>query len=234
VTTNTTKLNGSDDELRVAFGGLTSKRDVAGLLEVDYPVLAYHLYKSPRDSRYKTFNIPKKSGGLREITAPVTPLKIIQRKLNQVLQAVYRPRYSVHGFTRRKNVRTNAQQHSGQKYVFNIDLSDFFPSINFGRVRGLFMSGPFDHNAEVATILAQICCFDGRLPQGAPTSPVISNMICSKMDGELQQLAKTHRCYFTRYVDDMTFSTSLPYFPKQIGERVSQGGESSAIIGKEL
>jgi len=188
--TKSSRLTSTDEELRAGFFGLSSRPDISSLLDVDYPRLMYHLYVLPRDSRYKEFTIPKKSGGVRSITAPVTPLKIIQRKLNQVLQAVYRPRFSVHGFARKKSVSTNALEHSRQRYVFNIDLKDFFPSINFGRVRGLFMSEPFNLCPEVATTLAQICCYDGKLPQGAPTSPVISNMICSRMYGALQQLAK--------------------------------------------
>ena len=227
-------LTAADQDLRAQFAGMRTRRDLADLLEVDYRRLVYHLYASRRDSQYESFSIPKKSGGVRTISAPVTSLKIIQRKLNQVFQAVYRPRHSVHGFTRKRNVLSNALQHSRQRYVFNLDLKDFFPSINFGRVRGLFMSQPYNVPEEVATALAQICCFDGRLPQGGPTSPVVSNMICSRMDGALQRLAKKHHCYYTRYVDDITFSTSLPYFPKQLCQRLSLDDQASAVVGKEL
>lgn len=233
-TMNSLRLTATDPDLRAGFFALKTRRDVADLLEVDYPRLVYHLYVFPKDQRYTNFTIPKKSGGVRTITAPVSSLKIVQRKLNQVLQAVYRPRHSVHGFTRDRSVLSNARQHCRQRYVFNLDLKDFFPSINFGRVRGLFMAKPYNLPAEAATALAQICCFENQLPQGAPTSPVLSNMVCSKMDGALQRLAKRYRCYYTRYVDDITFSTSLPYFPNQLGERLARDAQGSAKIGNDL
>lgn len=96
------------------------------------------------------------------------------------------------------------------------------------------MAKPHNLPAEVATALAQICCFSGKLPQGAPTSPIISNMICSKLDGELQRLAKQNRCYYTRYSDDMTFSTSLRYFPKPLADTASRGDKSQIVVGKDL
>lgn len=119
-------LTATDDELLAQFAGLLSRRSLATMLEVDYSSLMYHLYISKPDSQYVTFTIPKQSGGVREITAPNTPLKILQQKLNQVLQAVYRPRHSVHGFVQDRSIRSNALQHSRQRYVFNIDLKDFF------------------------------------------------------------------------------------------------------------
>ena len=207
---------------------------MAGLLDVEYRILAYHLYVTPSESRYKTFTLRKRSGGVRNISAPANAIKILQSKLNQVLQAVYQPRFSVYGFTRQRNIRGNALVHARQRYVFNIDLEDFFPSINFGRVRGLFLSKPYELPAEVATVLAQICCFNDQLPQGAPTSPVLSNMICSRMDGELQRLAKKHRCYYTRYVDDISFSTSLPKFPENLGIRAASDSGANVTVGLEL
>ena len=83
-------------------------------------------------------------------------------------------------------------------------------------------------------MLAQICCFNDQLPQGAPTSPVVSNMICSRLDGELQRLAKKHRCYYTRYVDDISFSTSLPSFPENLAVRVSSDSGANVTVGLEL
>ena len=101
-------------------------------------------------------------------------------------------------------------------FVF-IDLENFFPSINFGRVRGLFMSEPFNVPQAGATILAQLCCHRGVLPQGAPTSPVISNIICSRLDRQLMKLAQSHNCFCTRYADDITFSKTRTAFPAEIG-----------------
>lgn len=224
-------LSADGDELCRKFFALQTPQDIAGLLEVDHSRLIYHLYIVPDSSRYITFEIPKKSGGVRRISAPATALKIIQRKLNQVLQQVYKPKASVHSFVHGKSIVTNAQMHRRKRYVFNIDLKDFFPSINFGRVRGMFMAVPYELDPAVATILAQICCFNNQLPQGAPTSPIISNMICVKMDSQLLRLAQRHRCIYTRYADDITFSTSMPTFPFALAKAASSG---QVEVGAEL
>lgn len=185
------QLNQSGDELRKKFLGLQARQDVADLLEVDVKRLNYHLYIASPHQRYKSFDISKRSGAKRRIDAPISALKIIQRKLNQVLQYVYQTKQAVHGFINNKSIITNARTHLRKRFVLNVDLKDFFPSINFGRVRGLFMAHPYNLNAEVATILAQICCHNNQLPQGAPTSPTISNMICAKLDDQLQPVNKT-------------------------------------------
>ena len=228
-------LSASSDKLVKRFFALRTRKDVAELLEIDDSRLVYHLYIVPPSKRYATFDIPKKSGGVRGISAPATALKIIQRKLNQVLQHVYESKAPVHGFVYGKNIVTNAEMHRRKRYVFNVDLKDFFPSINFGRVRGMFMAIPYNLNPDVATVLAQTCCFDNQLPQGAPTSPVVSNMICAKMDSQLRRLAQRHRCIYTRYADDITFSTSMPSFPNVLAGinsagRVEVGGGLRRII----
>ena len=229
------QLSASGEELRRQFFALRIRQDVAELLDVDESLLIYHLYIVPRSRRYTIFRIPKESGGFREITAPATSLKILQQKLNQVLQHVYEPKPSAHGFVPGRSIVTNATMHCGKEWVFNVDLKDFFPSINFGRVRGMLMAIPYELDEAAATVLAQICCFNNALPQGAPTSPIISNMICAKMDSQLQRLAKKHRCFYTRYADDMTFSTNLPIFPYALASvdstgRVDVGGELQQII----
>jgi len=225
-------LTASNDQLKRRFFALRTPEDVADLLEIDYSQLKYHLYIIKRfKTTYTTFPISKKSGSYREISAPATALKIIQRKLNQVLQQVYQPKPSVHGFTLERSIVTNAEEHTKRRYILNIDLKDFFPSINFGRVRGLFMAVPYNLNASVATVLAQICCFRNELPQGAPTSPVVSNMICAKMDSQLQKSAKQHRCFYTRYADDITFSTHLRTFPAALAKFNSAG---EVGVGNEL
>ena len=201
-----------------AFLSLTSPRDVAKLLDYRYPALIYQLYKVPDDEKYETFEIPKKAGGTRTITAPSRILKLIQRRLAEVLQNTYKPKPVVYGFVTGKNIVDNARRHKKKNWVLNIDLENFFPSINFGRVRGMFMGKPYNLPDSVATILAQICCFKNGLPQGAPTSPVVSNMICAKMDSELQDLAWNCRCFYTRYADDITFSTTLSELPIQIAK----------------
>lgn len=226
------ELSASKDELRTAFFQLETRQNIAELLEVTEKQLNFYLYILPEHKRYKRFEISKKRGGSREIFAPATALKIVQRKLNQVLQSVYDAKPSAHGFVLEKSILSNAEPHARKRYVLNLDLKDFFPSINFGRVRGLFMAYPYFRNHEVATTLAQICCFNNYLPQGAPTSPTVSNMICAKLDSELQRLAKEHRSTYTRYADDISFSTSRPKFPSALAYLSDETGKIE--IGDEL
>lgn len=209
-----------DDEILLEkFLALESRRDISRLLEIDNRKFSFLLYAEKRiRPQYSEFKIKKKSGGERRILAPISTLKILQRKLNYILQLIYRPNISAHGFIVDRSILTNAEIHVGKKVVFNVDLENFFPSINFGRVRGLFLSKPFNFNSEVATTLAQLCCYDGALPQGAPTSPTISNMICARLDKELRGLAIRRRCFYTRYADDITFSTNATSFHSDIEE----------------
>ncbi len=222
----------SSGEIRQAFLDLHTPRDLATMLGVSYSQLVWHIYRSDPTTRYQTFFVRKRSGGVRRISAPASALKLIQRSLNGVLQHVYRPRPSVHGFVQNRNILTNARQHVGRRHVLNIDLADFFESINFGRVRGMFMAKPYGLDPSVATVLAQICCHDNHLPQGAPTSPIVANMICMKMDGELQRMAKEHRVWYSRYADDLTFSTSVDPFPSALAIRPSDAGD--ATVGRLL
>jgi len=186
---------GSLDEF-VAHVGLTHYRDLARLI-----------YPSPK---YRTFLLPKKLGGSRTIQAPKKRLKELQKRVLQFLQEKSpNPKPSVHGFTKNRSVLTNAKEHLNKTFVFNVDLKDFFPSINFGRVKGLLQTRPFEYPPQVASVVAHICCKDGALPQGAPTSPLISNLICRRLDNELQALAKECRARYTRYCDDLTFSFTV-------------------------
>ena len=203
------------------FRALKHPEDIANLLEVAYRNLNHWIYRTPELNRYATFDIPKKNGMMRRIDAPTVNVKILQQKLNQVLQSIYSAKPSVHGFVTGKSVKSNALQHLGKRWVFNVDLEDFFPSINFGRVRGMFMGKPYRLPQKVATVLAHLCCFQGHIPQGAPTSPAISNMICAQMDSQLQQLARMNRSTYTRYADDMTFSTTSSRFPSAIAVSTS-------------
>jgi RNA-directed DNA polymerase len=198
-------------------------------------LLNYLLYVLPPKEKYRTFNISKKILGIRKITAPSYRINGIQRKLKLVLDIVYKPKPATHGFVLERSIITNARLHKKRRYVLNIDLENFFPTIHFGRVRGLFMGNPYKLNNEVATILAQLCCHEGVLPQGAPTSPIISNMICARLDAKLQQLAKKHQCTYSRYADDITFSTNRSKFPSAFAHlsdigQVDIGNELSSMI----
>jgi len=214
-----------------AFLSIQTRRDVARILGISEKQLVYCLYTRPRASFYNLFEIRKKNGGSRQITAPIGAIKYMQFRLSKLLAQVYKPKAAAHGFIKNKSILTNAAIHLRQKCLLNIDLKDFFPTINFGRVRGLFKSQPFNFSSEVATILAQICCYNGALPQGAPTSPVISNMICNRLDKQLHKLARTSQCRYTRYADDITFSTFKSRLPAKIAYL---SDTHQVIIGKDL
>lgn len=204
--------------------------------------LSFILYKKDSASKYTQFDIPKRYGGTRRIYAPLPELKLIQRRLSEILQDCVEEinkanglddRIS-HGFTRKRSIITNAKEHRHRKYVFNVDLRDFFGSINFGRVRGFFIKNKnFSLHADVATVLAQIACHENSLPQGSPCSPVISNLIGHVLDIHLVRLASHNGCTYSRYADDLTFSSSKPEFPASIAERIA-GDEHNWSPGKEL
>jgi hypothetical protein len=133
-----------------------------------------------RGRMYQQFCIAKGEGKARLITAPDRRLKILQRKLAPLLGQLYRLRPPVHGFVTARSVKTNAEAHGARRYVVNLDLQDFFPTITERRVRGVLVAIGID--AAVAAIVARLCCVEDHLPQGAPTSPILSNMICFRLD----------------------------------------------------
>lgn len=220
------------------FSKISTLDDLANRLAgISYSLLAKLIYPTPK---YKSFHLAKKSGGVRIINAPRKKIKIIQWKTLELLQEHYQSVKSpVHGFVKNKSIVTNAQQHLEKSFIFNIDLEDFFPSIHFGRIQGIFLKKPFEFSYEIASVLAHICSKDKILPQGAPTSPIISNLICRRLDSDLQELARKYRATYTRYCDDITFSFSvsrLSDLPKQIidlsASQTNPGKELLAIIDK--
>ena len=212
-----------------------SLRALARLLDYRPKTVAYILYKKPAASRYTTFQIPKRNGGCRTIKAPVRTLKVLQRNLSDLLQDCVdeintdkkRKDRAAHGFKRERSIITNARQHRHRRWVFKLDLEDFFPSINFGRVRGFFIKNrDFELHPAVATVIAQIACHEHSLPQGSPCSPVISNLIGHLLDMHLVKLASEAGCTYSRYADDLTFSTNKKEFPVDIA--VPSGTEGAA------
>ena len=223
-----------NNQLKTDFFNLQTRENVAMILGVSDRGLRHLLYATPRDSLYYNFEIQKKNGGTRKITSPVNKLKTLQKRLLRVLSAVYIPKNSAHGFVKTRGICTNSRQHLKRRNVLNIDLEDFFPTINFGRVRGMFMAAPYNRSAEVATVLAQICCYNNELPQGAPTSPIISNMICVRLDSHLTKLSAQHHCRYTRYADDITISSRTNVFPKELAEPVTVDGQTKYKAGKSV
>jgi nitrate reductase NapE component len=178
--------------------------------------------KVAKVDHYARFTIPKKSGGVREISAPMPRLKRAQYWiLGNILEPIA-VHDAAHGFRARRSIMTNAAPHAGRRVVINIDLKDFFPSITYGRVKGFFVG--LGYPERVAAPLALICtdaerdriAVDGhtwnvargqrRLPQGAPTSPAIANLIANRLDGRMLGAARKLGLTYTRYADDMTFS----------------------------
>jgi RNA-directed DNA polymerase len=199
-----------------------SLTDFARYLRYPPSFLAFVLYKGPPSGRYTSFTVPKRSGGTRAIHAPDDHLKELQRRLANQLELCkaeivnkrgFADKFA-HGFEPGLSIITNAWPHKRRRFVLNLDLEDFFPSINFGRVRGFFLKNrDFGLQPKVATIIAQIACFQNALPQGAPSSPVISNLIAHVLDVRLGKLAAIVKCTYSRYADDLTFSTNQRDFP---------------------
>ena len=211
----------NDLEISKAFYNLKTGVDVANILEIDFKSL-----------RYFEFEILKKKGGTRKINAPVRELKYLQRKLAYILNKIYVPKICTNGFIEERNIKTNAVKHIKQKNLLNIDLKDFFSQIHFGRIKGMLMSKPYEIGEEAAQYIAQLVCNNSILPQGAPSSPIITNMICSPLDTQLIRLSKKYKCIYSRYADDITFSTYNANFDKAIV--INDPKNQNVILGKEL
>lgn len=209
------------------------KKDEMETMGVDaskfHPFTMKHLnyYCNPNHAfhRYRQFAIKKKSGGNRTITAPRNrSFMMLLQAVNEIFKAIYTPSDYAMGFTEGRSVVSNASVHKGQNYVFNIDLKDFFPSIEQPRVWKRLQLKPFNFPQSIANILAGICAmrlqkedrqYTYVLPQGAPTSPIITNMICDNLDRKLAGLARRFGLRYTRYADDITFSSMhYVYAPK--------------------
>ena len=208
-----------------ALGGqglpvLASVADVCTLLGVDAKGLARLMRPGTETgSAYVEFEIPKAKGGTRRIAAPRGPLRRAQRTiLDQILAKVPQHEAS-HGFVAGRSTVTNARPHCGAALVIKTDLKDFFPTVHYRRVVGLFTM--LGYGEPVAAALAGITTYrpklaDGRvvwpgvLPQGAPTSPALANLACRRLDVRLSRLAAKYGAAYTRYADDLTFSFPTP------------------------
>lgn len=219
------------DQIRKEFAKLQNKVDLVKLLSdaknmlygeeckpVQLKSLTYYTNPTLCKKRYHTFTIKKKSGADRTINAPVKGLKSILRSLNFVLQCVYEPHEAATGFVLGKSIVDNAKKHVGHHFVLNMDLKDFFHTFDRNRVKMGFMYEPFNLNGKkepLAFLLASLCThpfeIDGEvktvLPQGSPTSPTLTNILCRKLDRRLTGLAYRFGATYTRYADDITFSS---------------------------
>lgn len=222
------------------FSDIKTRNDFADFLRIPRNKLTHILYVKKPDTYYETFEIPKKNGETRTICAPSGDLKSLQTKLANALwehqknlrsSTETKPNIS-HAFEKGKSIITNAKIHRNKRFVLNMDLENFFDSFHFGRVQGYFeKSRGFLLPREVSIIIAQIACYNGHLPQGAPSSPIITNLICQILDMRLLKIAKKYKLDFTRYADDLTFSTNngsfldnQESFIKEVTDVISKAG----------
>lgn len=194
--------------------------------------LNYFINPKRGTASYKTFTIPKKSGGVRTISAPTKMLKSMLTYTNRILQAFYKAPDCVTGFVPAKSIVDNAERHIRMTYVFNTDLKDFFPSIPQARVWGALKCQPFNFKEEIASAIAGLCCIEVAytghegeicddfpetkykyvLPQGSPCSPTLTNIVCHNLDWKLSGLARRFHLKYSRYADDITFSSNKNVF----------------------
>lgn len=208
---------------------LTSLDDLCSLLNVKKGQLLYICYQRSDKAKYSSFDMKKKRGGVRKIEVPKKGLGLIQKRLSELLSECVSFKPCVKGFVEGESICSNASLHRKSKWVLNVDIQDFFGSINFGRVRATFLAKPFEMSNEVASVLAQICTFENHLPQGAPTSPVVANIIASMLDNKILRLAQKYHLRYSRYADDITLSS-----PRRFPAEVSITTEGRTVLGEEL
>lgn len=286
------------DHIKTGFSKMKSKKDLLTILNYAKPLvygdnvkpftlkqLTY--YSNPKRSKkaYVTFEVKKKSGANRTINAPVKGLKALQKSLCLILQCVFEPHKAATGFVMNKSIVDNAKIHVNSNYVFNVDLKDYFSSIDQARVWSCLKLKPFnlidtelpleksdlittnqgfiwspnnnnkvyfsfkngfismvenkkklirflDLRSNLANLLAALTCTEMEverknssgqweivnrnvLPQGAPTSPVLSNVVCQRLDHLLTGVANRFGLRYTRYADDITFSSMHNVYQKK-------------------
>ena len=206
---------------------IKTDRELAELLGIEYDkfrFLAYHRDVVSSDN-YHHYTIPKKKGGERNIAAPKSILKAAQRAVLDKILSTLKTSDNAHGFLKGRSVVSGADAHNKEPaLVINMDLEDFFPTITFERVLGMFRA--FGYSGYIASLLAMVCTYCERmeievkgktkyvavsariLPQGSPASPMITNILCRKLDKRLNGLAQRFGFIYTRYADDMSFSTN--------------------------
>ena len=201
------------EQRKKTFTGLRDLTDFASLLKIE----PHKLLLKSIEPKYEIFQIPKKDGSLRLIEEPETTLKKLQKQLSKYLHAVYwfHRTDAAYGFvacpkrsTDLRGIFSNAERHLNCSYLLNIDLKDFFHQFTFQKIWNCFQSQPFDFEGDLLECLCRLCCHNGRLPMGAPSSPVLSNLCSRYLDKDLQYFAKSKGWTYTRYADDMSFSSA--------------------------
>ncbi|MFN4764594.1 retron St85 family RNA-directed DNA polymerase [Gillisia sp. Q332] len=192
------------------------------LLGVKFGVLTAMVNKP--SSFYRNFQIPKRKGGIREIVTPYKSLLETQQWINLHILSQFRVHPAAFAYVKKKNIAQNAYRHIGREEMLKMDLVDFFPTIKIPRVRELFKR--LGYSKEVTNYLSQLCCLNGSLPQGAASSPLISNIILNTLDKRLSAFARKKNLIYTRYADDIAFSGKSipPDFQALVGMTVNDEG----------
>lgn len=175
---------------------------------------------------YITYKIRKHSGKSRRIDAPQEPLKSIQKDILERILYIYKAHPVAHGFVKDKSPATNAAAHVGKKYLVTLDIKDFFHSIEEVTVirclDWLFkQQNKFTYDPADIDLLAKLICYNHGLPQGAPTSPVMSNLVCLALDKKLEDFAAKNNAIVTRYADDIAISSDDPDIIKKYHQVLS-------------
>lgn len=183
--------------------------DLAELLGVS----SAHIARCANSSKsfYRSYQIPKSSGETRTINAPTPSLLMLQKEIRKRILLCIECSDQAHGFVSGRSIITHVSNHSGGKEFLVADLKDFFPTIKLPVVINIFQQIGFNH--KISTLLSLICTLHEELPQGAPTSPYLSNIACLQLDRRLAQFAEQSGLIYSRYADDLVFSghhVSLP------------------------
>ena len=175
---------------------------------------------------YHPFSVRKRDGGKRRIAAPSEPLKRLQRRLLRRYLALQPLHDAATAFRPGQSIATHARRHLGQAIVLTVDLADFFPSTAARRVRRWYREQGWE--GQALDVLMRLSVYRGGLPQGAPTSPALSNLVNRRLDEELSELAAIHSARYSRYCDDLAFSWGIdsepPAFRRQVEDRLGRFG----------
>ena len=225
----------SQEEFRKTYRELSSTHDLASFWGITPSQLTYYAFRIDKRVVYRTYKIPRRYGQERQIDAPVPALKYIQRLIHESLSRVYGPHPGVHGFRIERSILTNAQQHLDSRFVLNIDLADFFQSITRQRIYGRLVAAPYSLDKKVANMIASLATNAyARLPQGSPCSPILANIVAAQLDTDLANLCGALGCWYSRYADDISISTSRMEMPPAIARYPSARGTGQVVIGDSL
>jgi RNA-directed DNA polymerase len=200
---------------------IKTSKHLAYELKVEFSEMD-HIIKNIDNFYYQKESIKKNDNGepkvkngviqKRVLNPSIKRLKVIQKRLQKnVLQKLTIPDYAFGAIKGKDNI-SNAKRHQGKKYIFTTDLTNFFPSVNHNQVFEMFIS--FDFSPTVARLLTKLTTYKGKLPQGAPTSPIVANLVFVKTGKRLQEIATENNLTFTSFVDDLTFSSPSDFKDK--------------------